>query len=68
MTIRQTPGDADALRRRLEQILDSEDALVILADRRQVTSFARGFSVSGCQLEMIDREVAGVVQRLLRSC
>ncbi len=68
MTLRQSLGDLDPLRRRLDEILDSEDALVVLADGRQVTSYARGFSVSGCQLEMIDREVAGVVRRLLQPC
>lgn len=68
MTLRQSLGDVSPLRDRLEEVLDSEDALVLLADRRQVASFVRGFAVSGCQLEMIDRELTSVVRRLLLPC
>lgn len=68
MTLRQSLGDVGPLRDRLEHVLDSEDALVLLADSRQMASYARGFAVSGCQLEMIDREVGALVQRLLRPC
>lgn len=68
MTLRQSLGDVNPLRERLEEVLDSEDALVLLADRRQVASYVRGFAVSGCQLEMIDRELAGLVRQLLLPC
>ena len=68
MTLRQSLGDVGPVRERLEQVLDSGDALVLLADERQMASYVRGFAVSGCQLEMIDRELAVVVRRLLQPC
>jgi hypothetical protein len=54
MTIRETLGDAAAaVQRRLDQVLDSEDAIIVLVDRRGATSFYKGFGASGCQLELL---------------
>jgi hypothetical protein len=66
MTLRQSLGDVGPLLERLEQVLDSEDAIVLLSDGRQLASYVRGFAASGCQLELIDRELAAVVRRLLQ--
>jgi hypothetical protein len=38
--------------KRLEQVLDSENAIVILVDGAGVTTFYHGFGASGCQLEL----------------
>ncbi len=68
MTLRQSLGDVGPLRQRLEQVLDSEDAIVLLSDGRQTATYVRGFAASGCQLELIDRELATVLRRLLQPC
>lgn len=67
MTLRETLGPAaHVVRERLEQVLDSEDGIVILVDRSGATTFYHGFGASGCQLELaaarVDaelREIAG---------
>jgi hypothetical protein len=37
---------------RLDEVLDSEDAVIVLMDRRGATTFYHGFAASGCQLEL----------------
>ena len=54
MTIREAMGDtAGVVQRRLDQVLDSEDALIVLVDRHGTTSYCHGFGASGCQLELL---------------
>jgi hypothetical protein len=67
MTLRDVLGPGvSALRDRLEQVLDGEDAIVILVDRTGTTTHYHGFGASGCQLELASgrvdtalREIAG---------
>ena len=49
------PGFADAIHRRLDEVLESEDAVIVLADRRGTTTHVCGHGLSGCQLEMLAR-------------
>jgi hypothetical protein len=53
MTLRDTLVGNDAhVHDRLDEVLDSADAVVVLANSRGVTTYLHGFAVSGCQLEM----------------
>jgi hypothetical protein len=49
---------------RLDEVLDSEDAVIVLADGRAITTFVHGFAASGCQLEMAASDVDAVVRAL----
>jgi hypothetical protein len=57
-------GHAPAIFGRLEEVLDSEDAVIVLMDRRGATSFYHGFGASGCQLELfghlLDTVLSGI--------
>ena len=65
MTLRDAlHGSEDVIRARLEEVLDSEDAVVLLANRRGVTTFAHGFGASGCQLESIGRALEAQLREL----
>ena len=62
MTFKEALGDDTELRQRLDQLLASEDAVVILADRRGITTYAHGFGVSGCQLELLGHDVDAAIR------
>ncbi|HEX7086395.1 MAG TPA: hypothetical protein VF198_08525 [Vicinamibacterales bacterium] len=65
MTLRDAlQGSEGVIRARLEEVLDSEDAVVLLANRRGITTFAHGFGVSGCQLEMMGRALEALLREL----
>jgi hypothetical protein len=53
MTLREMlDATGHTVTKRLDQVLDSEDAIVILVDGAGVTTFYHGFGASGCQLEL----------------
>jgi hypothetical protein len=63
MTFREALQGADKeIRRRLDALLDSEDAIVVLVDPHGVTSYAHGFGISGCQLEILSRDVESAIR------
>ncbi len=65
MTARQAiGGGADRVRRRLDEVLDSEDAVIVLVDRTGATSYYHGFAASGCQLELIGHELDAALRPL----
>lgn len=65
MTLRDLLDGLDAdVHARLDQVLDSEDAVIVLADSRGVTTYLHGFGVSGCQLEMLASDVDAAVRTL----
>ena len=58
MTLRQALGNsADRVHELVDQLLDSDDALIVLTDGRRATSFAAGFAMSPCQLELFTAQV-----------
>lgn len=58
MTLREMLGpSAGALKERLDEVLDREDAIVILVDRTGTTAYYHGFGASGCQLELASGRV-----------
>lgn len=66
MTVRETLGPkAEEVHDRLNQVLDSEDAIIVLMDRSGVTSYCHGFGASGCQLELLWHEVDGALRALI---
>ena len=68
MTARESMGgNAAHLHRRLDQVLDSEDAVIVLIDRRSSTSYYHGFGISGCQLEMFGDDLDAAFKRRLSS-
>ena len=52
MTAREAIGDAArSMQRRLDQVLDSEDAVIVMVNRHGATSYFQGFGASGCDYE-----------------
>jgi hypothetical protein len=64
MTLRDQLGeDVDHVVERVNDLLDSEDALLVCFDGRRTVSYVHGFSASPCQLEFLSAEI----ERLVRS-
>jgi hypothetical protein len=65
MTLREAlgPSGVEALHERIDEVLDADDALVVLIDGSRATSHLQGFGLSGAQLEMlslaIERTIGG---------
>lgn len=67
MTLRQRLGaDVQRVYEQLDNLLDSEDAILVLADRQRGIHYGRGFGLSGCQHELlavhIDRAIRAVTR------
>jgi hypothetical protein len=65
VTLRQGLGpDVKRLYEQIDDLLDSEDAIIILADGHRAIHYARGFGLSGCHHELlavhIERAIRGV--------
>lgn len=66
MTLREVLGDAvRELRDRFEHVLDEEDAIVVLVDRKGTTAHYHGFGASGCQLELASGHVDGALREIV---
>ena len=67
MTLRQRLGpDVQRIYEQVNDLLDSEDAILILADAHRAIHYARGFGLSACQHELlaveIDRSIRALTQ------
>ena len=67
MTLRQGLGaDVQRIYEQIDDLLDSEDAIIILADGHRAIHYARGFGLSACHHELlavqIDRAIRGVTR------
>lgn len=67
MTLRQRLGaDVQRIYEQVDDLLDSEDAILILADAHRAIHYARGFGLSACQHELlaveIDRSIRALTQ------
>lgn len=67
MTLRQRLGpDVQRIYEQVHDLLDSEDAILILADAHRAIHYARGFGLSACQHELlaveIDRSIRALTQ------
>jgi hypothetical protein len=56
-------GEVDELHARVNQLLDREDGLIVLVDGDRAISYAAGFGLSPCQLELVAVEI----ERALRA-
>jgi len=64
VTLRQAlGGDARRVHELVDELLDSEDALLMLIDGERAICYAEGFGLSPCQLEL----VATAIDRAVRS-
>jgi len=57
-------GDAARVHEQVDALLDSEDAVIVLADRSRAISYAHGFGISPCQLELLMLEIERTVRNL----
>lgn len=67
MTLRKRLGaDAERFCERIDDLLDSEDAIIVLADGHRAIHYAHGFGLSACHHELlavhIERAIRGVTQ------
>ena len=67
MTLRQGLGaDVEPIYEQIDDLLDSDDAIIILADGHRALHYARGFGLSACQHELlaveIDRRIRALTQ------
>jgi hypothetical protein len=60
MSLRRMLGaDADRVHEQVDALLDSADGVIVLVDRSRAISYAHGFGVSPCQLELLMVESNG---------
>jgi len=65
MTRRDALGvDARHVYERVDEVLNSEDRIILLVDRRHATSYLQGFALSGCQIELLSLELERAVRAL----
>ena len=65
MPLREVLGTAtDMVHERVDSLLDSEDAMIILVDDARAISYAHGFGLSPSQLELLALEVERAVRRV----
>ena len=63
MTLRRSLGpDAARVQELVDQLLDSEDSLIVLIDGRRAVSYAAGLGLSPCQLELLTVEIERAVR------
>ena len=67
MTRRDALGvDARHVYERVDEVPDSEDGIILLVDRRHVTSYLQGCGLSGYQIELLSGELEIAVRALAR--
>jgi hypothetical protein len=67
VTLRQRLGaDVQRIYEQIDDLLDSEDAIIILADEHRAVHYARGFGLSACHHELlavqIERAIRGATE------
>jgi hypothetical protein len=65
MSLRTMLGaDTDRVHEQVDALLDSEDGVIILIDRSRAISYAHGFGISPCQLELLMVEFERAVRNV----
>jgi hypothetical protein len=65
MTLREAlGGDAGRVHDLVDELLDTENGLIVLVDERRAISFAEGFGLSPCQLELIAVDIERAVRAM----
>lgn len=68
MTLRQRLGaDVQRIHELVDDLLDSEDAIIILADGHRAIHYARGFGLSACHHELLAVEIDRAIRALTRA-
>lgn len=63
MTLRKSlGGDVDRLHGVIERVLDSTDGMIVLVDGDRTISYAAGFGLSPCQLELLALQLEQAVR------
>lgn len=58
MTLREAlGGDARRVHELVDRLLDSENSLIVSVDRWRAVTYAQGFGLSPCQLELVAADV-----------
>ena len=67
MTLRQRLGaDVQRIHEQLDELLDTENAVIILADGRRSIHYALGFGLSACQHELLAAQVDRAIRAATR--
>lgn len=68
MTLRQRLGPSvQRIHELVDTLLDSEDAIIILADQDRAIHYARGFGLSACHHELLAAEIDRAIRVVTRS-
>jgi len=68
VTLRQRLGpDVQRIYEQVDDLLDSEDAIIILADAHRAIHYARGFGLSACQHELLAVEIDRTIRALTQA-
>jgi hypothetical protein len=63
VTLRQRLGaDERRVHQQLDELLDSEDGIILLADGQRATSYAQGFALSPAQLELLTFDIERAIR------
>jgi hypothetical protein len=68
VTLRQRLGaNVQRIHELVDDLLDSEDAIIILADGHRAIHYARGFGLSACHHELLAVEIDRAIRALTRA-
>ena len=66
MTLRSVLGDdVRRVHEQIDDLLEREDGLIVLFDRGRMVSYAQGFGLSGCQIELLTVAIERVVRDII---
>ena len=66
MALREVLGaDVHLVHEQVDDLLNSEDALLVLINANRAVSYAHGFAASPSQLELLALEIEQVVRRIV---
>jgi hypothetical protein len=57
-------SDTDRVHQQLDSLLDNEDAVIVLLDGSRAITYAHGFGLSPCQLELLMFEIENAVRKV----
>ncbi len=67
MTLRQRLGpNVQRIHELVDDLLDNEDAIIILVDEHRAIHYARGFGLSACHHELLAAEVDRAIRIVTR--
>jgi hypothetical protein len=58
-------GDVQHIQEQIDDLLDREDGLLVLFDGSRMVSYAQGFGVSPCQLELLTFEIERAIRNVI---